>query len=342
MRRIGFGAVLALLAGAALAQERTVPARPLPVPTDVSPQMQALAARPIPPNFNVSPKTPEEWAARQKASAESGAQAMPGLAQRLHVKVEKGQMAGVTVYTVTPEQVAPENRNRLLIHIHGGCYVLGGGLGAASEAVMMAGIGHYKVVSVDYRMPPEAYFPAALDDVVTVWREALKTHSPKTMAVFGSSAGGALTLETVLRLKQLGLPLPAAIAPGTPMADLTGVGDSFSTNAMVDNVLVSRDGICDPAARFYAHGHDLKDPLLSPVYGDMRGFPPAILTTGTRDLLLSNTVRVHRKLKDSGVEAELNVFEAMAHAGYSRDDTAPETHQAFGDIAKFFDRHLAK
>jgi len=343
MMRIGLGAVLALAAaGAALAQDRTVPARSLPVPTDISPQMQALAARPVAPTFNVVPKTAEEWAQRQKASADGGAKAVEIQAKRLHVKVQKGKMGGVTVYTVTPEQLPPENRNRLLIHIHGGCYVLGGGPGAASEAVMMAGLGHYKVVSVDYRMPPQAYFPAALDDVVSVWREALKTHPAKSMAVFGSSAGGALTLETVLRLKQLGLPLPAAIAPGTPMADLTGVGDSFVTNAMVDNVLVSRDGICDPAARFYAHGHDLKDPLLSPVYGDMHGFPPAILTTGTRDLLLSNTVRVHRKLKDSGVEAELNVFEAMAHGGYSRDDTAPETHQAFGDIAKFFNQHLAK
>jgi acetyl esterase/lipase len=342
MRRIGFGAALALLAGTALAQERTVPARTLPVPTDVSPQMQVLAARPVAPNFNVVPKTTEEWLARQKASADSGAQTMAAMAQRLHVTVETGQMGGVTVYTVTPAEVAPENRNRLLIHIHGGCYVLGGGSGAASEAVLMAAIGRYKVVSVDYRMPPAAYFPAALDDVVAVWREALKTHPARRMAVFGSSAGGALTLETVLRLKQLGLPLPAAMAPGTPMADLTGVGDSFAANAMVDNVLVSRDGFCDPAAQLYAHGHDLKDPLLSPVYGDLHGLPPAILTTGTRDLLLSNTVRVHRKLKDSGVEAELNVFEAMAHGGYSRDDTAPETHQAFGDIATFFDKHLAK
>ena len=342
MTRIGIGAALALLAGAALAQERTIPSRALPVPTDVSPQIQALAARPIAPNFNAVPKTIDEWIARQKASADSGAQALPAMAQRLHVKVEQKQMAGVTVYEVTPDTVAPRNRNRLLIHVHGGCYVLGGGLGAASEAVLMAGLGRYKVISVDYRMPPAAYFPAALDDVVSVWKEALKTHPAKSMAVFGSSAGGALTLETVLRLKQLGLPLPGAIAPGTPMADLTGVGDSFHTNAFVDNVLVSPEGFCDPAAQFYAHGHDLKDPLLSPVYGDFGGFPPAILTTGTRDLLLSNTVRVHRKLKDAGVEAELNVFEAVAHGGYSRDDTAPETHQAFGDIAKFFDKHLAK
>ena len=342
MRGVWIGAACALAAGGALAQERTVPARALPVPTDVSPQMQAIVSRPIAPNFNVVPKTVEEWTARQKASADGGAQTLPALAARLHVKVEPRQMAGVTVYEVTPQAVAPENKNRLLIHIHGGCYVLGGGLGAASEAVMMAGLGHYKVISVDYRMPPAAYFPAALDDVVSVWKEALKTHPAKTMAIFGSSAGGALTLETVLRLKQMGLPLPAAIAPGTPMADLTGVGDSFHTNAMVDNVLVSPEGFCGPAARFYAHGHDLKDPLLSPVYGDYAGFPPAILTTGTRDLLLSNTVRVHRKLKDAGVEAELNVFEAMAHGGYARDDTAPETHQAFGDIARFFDKHLGR
>ena len=107
---------------------------------------------------------------------------------------------------------------------------------------------------------------------------------PKNMAIFGTSAGGALTLSMVLRAKQDGLPLPAAIAPGTPMSDLTGTGDSFATNHMIDNVLVGSDGRCDAMAKLYANGHDLKDPMLSPVYGDMHGFPPTILTTGTRDL----------------------------------------------------------
>jgi len=342
MLKKNLGLILALAATAAIAQDRTVPARLLPVPTDVSPQMQAIVSRPIPPNFDVVPTTLGEWAALQAAYNTAVAQSVPGLQERLHVRVEQSQMAGVTVYEVTPDQVAHENRDRLLIHIHAGCYVLGGGLAATPEAILMAGIGHYKVISVDYRMPPVAYFPAAVDDVVAVWRDALQAYPAKRMAVFGSSAGGALTLEMVLRLKQLNLPLPAAIAPGTPMADLTGAGDSFATNAFVDNVLVSRDGACDPAAQLYANGHDLKDPLLSPIYGDVHGFPPAILTTGTRDLLLSNTVRMHRKLKDAGVEAELNVFEAMSHGNFAVDDTAPETHQAFGDIAKFFDRHLAK
>ncbi|RYI90581.1 MAG: alpha/beta hydrolase, partial [Acetobacteraceae bacterium] len=226
--------------------------------------------------------------------------------------------------------------------VHGGCYVLNPGEAGLPEAIFMAGFGGYRVISVDYRMPPEAYFPAALDDAMAVWKAALQTTDARNMAIFGSSAGGALTLEMVLRAKAEGLPLPAAIAPGTPMSDVTGVGDSFQTNGLVDNVLVAVDGFCDAATRFYANGHDLRDPLLSPIYGDVRGFPPTILTTGTRDLLLSNTVRMHRALRQAGVEASLQVFEGQSHAHYYRDDTAPESREAFGEIAGFFDRHLGK
>lgn len=331
-----------IMNGAADAQERVIPPRVLPAPADVSPQIQGLAGLPVPENYNVLPKTAEEWKARQNASQASGTKTATDMAARLHVKVSAKTMGGVPVFDILPETVAPENRDRLLIHIHPGCYVLGGGPAATVEAILMASFGQFHVVSVDYRMPPAAYFPAALDDVVAVWKAALKTHKPSQMAVFGSSAGGALTLGMVLRARELKLPLPGAIGPGTPMAELTGVGDSFATNAMIDNVLVARDGICEPAARFYANGHDLKDPLLSPVYGNFKGFPPAILTTGTRDLLLSNTVRVHRKLREAGVDAQLQVFEAMSHAQYIRDDTAPETREVFQEIAAFFDRHLAR
>jgi acetyl esterase/lipase len=189
-------------------------------------------------------------------------------------------------------------------------------------------------------MPPEAYFPAALDDVLTVYKDVLKTTDSKNVAVFGTSAGGSLVLETMLRAKQEGLRLPGAIAPGTPMSDVTKTGDSFYTNEKVDNVLVSPNGFCHAATVVYAHGHDLKDPLLSPVYGDMHDFPPTILTTGTRDLLLSNTVRVHRKLREAGVEAQLEVFEGLSHAQYQVDDRIPETKEAFGEITEFFDKHL--
>jgi acetyl esterase/lipase len=103
-----------------------------------------------------------------------------------------------------------------------------------------------------------------------------------------------------------------------------------------------REHGCDAGAKVYAAGHDMKDPLISQVYGDMTGFPPAILTSGTRDLLLSNTVRVHRKLRQAGVKAMLPVYEGQSHAHYLRDDSAPETKEVFAEISSFFNKHMGK
>ncbi len=345
MTRIFLFAFLSLgLAGGALAADLSLPARVLPAPhsDDISPQMQAIIANPPNPNVNPLWKTGEEARVSADAGAVAAVQRIPGLLERLGLTMTAETIGGVRVHVITPKTLPAANRARLLVHVHGGCYVLSPGEAGTIEGILMAGLGHFKVISVDYRMPPEAYFPAALDDAMTVYRAALKTAGPKRVAVFGTSAGGALTLEMMLKAKALGLPMPAAIGVGTPMADATKVGDSFYTNEGIDNVLVSRDGFCDAATVVYAHGHDLKDPLISPIYGDMHGFPPAILTTGTRDLLLSNTVRTHRKLRRAGVEADLNVYEGESHAQYGRGDNIPETREAFGEIAAFFAKHMAR
>jgi acetyl esterase/lipase len=330
---------VALLIQAVAPRPLDVPARTLPVPEHVSPAMQAIIGAPLSSTWNVVPKTTEEW---KTLSAPAANRNLAALRERFGITSDSLVVNGAQAYLLTPRAIPPANRNRLLVHVHGGCYVLGGGESATTEAIYMAGFGRFKVLSVDYRRPPEFPYPAALDDAMAVWKGALKMAQPRNMAIFGTSAGGALTLSMVLRAKQDGLPLPGAIAPGTPMSDLTGVGDSFHTNYLVDNVLVGSNGRCDAMARLYANGHDLKDPLLSPIYGDMRGFPPTILTTGTRDLLLSNTVRVHRKLRQAGVDALLQVFEGQSHAHYMRDGSAPETQEAFEEIARFFDKHLVR
>jgi acetyl esterase/lipase len=143
-------------------------------------------------------------------------------------------------------------------------------------------------------------------------------------------------------LKEEGGPLPGVLFLGTPWADLTKTGDTYFANAEVDNSLVSYEGVLDASARLYAGERDLKEPLLSPLYGDLSGFPPSILISGTRDLLLSLTVRAHRKLRQSGVDAELQVFEGMSHAQYLTAYPAPEAVEAIGEVAAFFERHLAK
>jgi monoterpene epsilon-lactone hydrolase len=321
---------------------REVPARALPVPDTVSPQLQKIIGAPLSAVWNVIPPTNDDWKKQIKGIEDALVQTLPALRNALNVKVEPTTLDGVKAYIVAPETIPPENRDRLLVHVHGGCYASFAGESGTAEAIYMAGFGKFKIVSVDYRTPPDYPYPAALDDAMTVWKAASKMAAPQNMAIFGSSAGGALTLSMVLRAQQDGLPLPAAIAPGTPMSDLTGSGDTFRTNAMVDNVLVAYGANCDQRAALYANGRDLKDPMLSPLFGDMHGFPPTILTSGTRDLLLSNTVRVHRKLRQAGVEAVLQVYEGAAHAQYYRDVSAPETKEAFEEIARFFDKHLGK
>jgi acetyl esterase/lipase len=333
-----------LLAPAAMAQTtlapRVVPARTIPVPTDVSPQLQAVIAKPLSPGWNTPPTTPEGWKQLSEKLAVPVAAQAEQMAQRLHVKIQPATIDGVKVYRLTPEHIPARNAKRVLIHVHGGCYVLSGGEAALPEALLMAGMSHIRVISVDYRMPPTAYFPAALDDAMTVYKAELKTTNPNDIGVFGRSAGGALTLEMMLRAKQEHLPMPGAIAVNTPMADMVDEGDSSRTNALVDNVLVAPDEQCDAAARFYAHGHDMADPMISPLLGDFHGFPPTILATGTRDLMLSNTVRTHQKLLQSGVPASLLVFEGMSHAQFSIDDRIPEDRQAFAEEGAFMNKHL--
>jgi monoterpene epsilon-lactone hydrolase len=321
---------------------REVPARTIPIPDTVSPQMQAIIAQPYNPSWNVVPKTADEWKAIVAKNAAATIATLPAIRAALHVTVEPSVIAGVKAYIVTPDIIPPANRNRLLVHVHGGAYVLSPGEAATKEAIELAGFGHFKVISVDYRMPPDFPYPAALDDAMAVYRAALKMARPQNIGIFGTSTGGGMTLAMVLRAKLDKLPLPGAIAPGTPWSDMTKTGDSFYANEMVDNVLVSDDGFLHAAALLYANGHDLKDPLLSPVYGDMHGFPPTILTTGTRDLFLSNTVRVHRKLRQAGVEAVLQVFEGESHAQYYRDITSPETVDYNTEVARFFDKHLGR
>jgi len=319
-----------------------VPARMLPVPDTVSPQMQALIARPVNPRHSLSPQTAAEWKSIVDQAARTVLAGLPRLRETFGVSVEPMTIAGVKAFVATPKSIPASNRERVLLHFHGGTRVFNPGESGTREAILMAGFAGYKVISVDYRMPPEFPFPAALDDAVAVYRELLKTIKAENIGIFGASAGGSLTLTTLLRAKMESLPMPGAIAPGTPTVDLTKTGDSLFTNAFVDNVVGTQDGFIRATAFLYANGRDLKDPLLSPIYGDVHGFPPAILTSGTRDLYLSNTVRMHRKLRAAGVEAVLQVWEGQSHLHYMADITAPETKEYHDEVARFFDRHLAK
>ncbi|MBQ7606818.1 MAG: alpha/beta hydrolase [Desulfovibrionaceae bacterium] len=312
-----------------------------PVPKTVSSELQALISpTPLVKHWNAHPKNAAEWRELVNKVAASAGPRIAAFREQLAVQSTPGSLGGVPIYTLRPKAVAQAHQDRVLLHIHGGGYVFYPGDTGTEEGIFMAALGKIVVVSVDYRMPPDHPYPAALDDVLAVYRALLKRYPPERIGVFGSSTGGGLTLALVLRAKAEGLPLPAAIAPGSPWSDLDKVGDSYFTHAGQDNVLVTYDGWLGDAARLYANGHDLRDPYLSPVYGDVTGFPPVFLTSGTRDLFLSNTVRMHLKLRAAGVPAELMVFEGMSHVHYLADPAVPEVRQLFAELTGFFDRNM--
>ena len=311
----------------------------LPVPPTVSPALAAMMAKGLPSGWNEPPRTKEAWKAWIDAMTAMQCRALPALREKLGVTMRSSIMANVPVFLFEPEN--PET-DRVLLHFHGGGYVLGPGEAGTQEAVLMAGLGGFKVISVDYRMAPDFPYPAAIDDAMAVYRELLSSTPAENIGVFGTSTGGAMTLILALRARDEGLPLPAALAAGTPWAEMEKKGDSYFVNEGVDNVLVSYDGWLAGAAELYAGGHDMDDPYLSPVNGDVKGFPPTLLTSGTRDLFLSNTVRMHLKLRQAGVPADLIVFEGLSHAQYHMDEDMPETRFHFEELGRFFRKHLGR
>ena len=209
-------AVFAAFSSVVIAQERTVPARPIPTPTTVSPELQSVIAAPWAGSKAPMNLTAAEWKELRKRADEGQAQTLQTTKQKLGVTVSEEKIAGVRAYRVKPAVVASENRNCILVHVHGGAYVFGGGEAAAAEAVLMAHFGKIEIVSVDYRMPPDFPYPAALDDALAVWKEVAKSRNPGHIGLFGTSTGGGMTLALVLKLKELKLPLPGAIMAGTP------------------------------------------------------------------------------------------------------------------------------
>lgn len=333
-------ALLLILTISNMTIANTTNIRPFPTPETVSTTLQPLVSGQPTPFWNDHPQTSTEWHSWVNNIAQQTLTGLPALREKMQVTVEPIKLGTINGFMVTPKTIADNNLQRILLHFHGGGYVLNPGEAGTDEAIMMAGFANINVISIDYRMAPDFPFPAAMDDALTAYNELLKQYPAENIGVFGTSTGGGMTLALMLSVKAQGLPLPAAIVTGTPWTDLSKTGDSYFTHDGIDNVLVSYDGWLGDAAKLYAGSHDLKEPLLSPIYGDVSGFPPTLLVTGTRDLFLSNTIRMHLKLRDAGVNADLVVLEGVSHAQYLMVPDAPETKRYFHESQQFFNQYL--
>jgi monoterpene epsilon-lactone hydrolase len=254
-----------------------------------------------------------------------------GRAKRFGVDVVKGAVAGVPTKFVRRRGTDSSDR-RLLINFHGGGFMVDSG--SLTETIPIAGLTGMPVVTVMYRMAPEHVFPAAVDDALAVYRDALASRSPTSIGIYGTSAGAILTLQLLARLKAEGLPMPAAAGFFSGSGDLALAGDC---EGFLPSILGSRTG--PEVLADYCADTERTDPLLSPIYGDLTGLPPMLLMTSTRDQLLSQTVLADLALRKAGVDVDLRVYEGMAHAFWAWIE-CPETEVALAAQAEFFAKHV--
>jgi len=308
--------------------------RVVPVPESLSIQSQHFLRRAEP-----DQGPPQSLADRRKGTDAYTARAKVEWTQVCPNQLVDDKIAGVRVHIVTPDSMPDGNKDKVLLNLHGGGF--NSDSGSYTESIPIAYYTKIKVVAVLYRLAPESPFPAAVDDSVAVYKELLKTYKPDHIVIYGTSAGAILTAEVAVKLKQLGLPQPAALGIFSGMGDFARDGDSQAMYA-----LRGLSGHLDPPGpgphdKEYVGTTDPKDPVLSPIYADLKGLPPALFITSGRDLLLSGTANLHRAYLHSGVDARLVVFDALPHA-FWYSPLLPEALEANHIMADFFVKQLPK
>jgi monoterpene epsilon-lactone hydrolase len=242
------------------------------------------------------------------------------------VVVESQKMGGVGVTIYSPKAIPPKNRNKVLMEFE-----------MDAEAIAVASLGQLKVIKVNYRAGGPSI--PGNEDIVAVYRDLLKTYKPKSIGMFGASGGCTLAQTTILWLPEQKLPLPGAVGLGTCSGG-SNPGDARYTMNGLDAGLSTAFSGRPPYGGRDATPRKPGEPPSTALDGQIpKGYPPAFLLSGTRDMCLSQSVLLHRKLRNAGVEADLNVFEGMWHF-FWEDPSLPESREAMTALAGFFNRHL--
>ena len=308
--------------------------RVIPVPPDLSPEAQKSLIRKTP------DQGPPESLEHRRAQMDARAAAVNAAWSKLCPNtVADSTIAGVPVRIVTPASLSSSSRDKVLLNLHGGSF--NADSGSYSETIPIAGYTGIKVIAVLYRLAPEHPFPAAVDDAVAVYRELLKTYNPKHIVLYGTSAGAVLTAEVAVKLKLLGLPMPAALGIFSTLDGFNQLADSqamYTLQGFAGHLDPPDGGIHDP---YYVGSADPKDPVLSPIYADLHGLPPTLFVTSGRDALLSGTANLHRAYLRAGVDARLVLFDALPHA-FWYDASLPESIEANHIMANFMLKQLTQ
>ncbi|MGH8028269.1 MAG: alpha/beta hydrolase [Pseudoxanthomonas sp.] len=318
-----------------------MPATPLPYSLFASPQARAKFVQLLAETREGKGPDPADLADQRRFYQRYNDDRLREVERAYASSVHSTRMGGVPVQVVDPEGGAiGDNAQRVLINLHGGAFMWGAGSGALVEAIPIAAVAGMRVVAVDYRLAPEHTYPAAVEDVEAVYRELLKSYRPENIGLYGCSAGGMLTAQATARILLAKLPRPGAI--GT----FCGTGMPFGG----DSVILGQMAVgaapmpADGALRLpYLQTAEAEDPAAYPGQSPelLARFPPTLLLAGGRDFSVSPLTTMQRRLLAAGVDAELVIFDGLWHAFFVYPEL-PESKEAYGLIARFFDRRLGR
>jgi acetyl esterase/lipase len=340
------GALLALTAAtSALAQQDTaavdIPAFTLPPSDQLSEEAKAVLLRM---RAARAPDLKGDLAKQRAFYQTYNDNRLAEMRRHFRTREERVTLGGVAVDIVTPgASIQPRNKDRVLINVHGGAFMWGSGSGALVEAIPIAATAGIKVVTVDYRLTPEHRYPAASEDVTAVYRALLKQYRPENIGIYGCSAGGVITAQSVAWIRKQGLPRPGAI--GT----FCGTAAAFSGDSPY-LAAPTAEGSAPPAGPLpkllptaYMAGVAGTDAAAYPLLSDteIEAFPPTLLLAGGRDFAASALTLAHRRLARAGVTSQLFLFDGLPHAFFMWPDM-PESMEAYRVIARFFDQHLGR
>lgn len=298
---------------------------PSPLPPSLSEKARVATATNAAANPKTNPSLPEQRAFIDEYQQSFSA----GQRQKYAVDIADATIAGVPVRRITAKRAGTPSRH-ILLNLHGGGFMVDAG--SLTENIPVAALTGIPVIAVRYRLSPEHRFPAAVDDSLAVYRELLKTHKASDIGLYGTSAGAVLGTELLARIRAEGLPMPAMFGMFSGDADLSRPGDTILAQKVDIDMMV----------RLYLQGgQQPTDPMVSPMRGELKDFPPTLCLASSRDFLLSDTADFCRALEKAGVENKFILFDGLPHAFWAYMD-APESDEAFEIMARFFKEHFGQ
>jgi epsilon-lactone hydrolase len=313
------------------------------VPSTISPEWQESLKTWTGPTDETfpGPRDFDAWRTLQRQGERFIGRMTEPLLARHQPTIEEREIGGVQVLDIKPN--GWQDNGQVLVYTHGGAYTFNSARSTLSSSVPVAAATGLRVISVNYTLAPHARWDQVTDEVVSVMQALhAEGYAWTHIAMYGDSAGGGLAAGSILKMRDRGIGMPAALFLWSPWADITETGDTYRTLGDADPLLVYPRQL-ERSAAAYADPADQKHPYVSPVYGDFtKGFPPTLIQAGTKEIFLSNAVRLYRALDQAGVPVALDVYEGMPHVFQGIMPDSPESQTAFAKAKRHLNQYLGQ